>query len=102
MGGGSKKYGGSTAGGASVGNPEYRHDDLKKGRNPQTRGTKKMGKETGHGSRNTQTPSNYYVQDGKMKMQRCQAIKLRSKKASGQSSSTFKGGNPHNPHRGAY
>ncbi len=92
---------GGTMSGA-VGNPEYRHDELKKSRNPQTRGTKKTGYETGHGSRNTQTPSNYYVQDGAVKMQRCMAYKMRRNRGRGSvSSKAFKGGGD-NPYGGSY
>ena len=79
-------------GGNPKGNAEYRHDGPHKGRNPTTRGTKQTGTQTGHGSRNTQTPSNYYVQDGAMKQQRCKAEKLRARKGSGMSSAQFKGG----------
>jgi len=94
---------GGTAGGAAVGNPEYRHDDLKKGTNKQTRGSSRPGYATGHGSRNRQTPSNYYVQDGDQKMQKCMAYRMRSNKGRGSvSSSAFRSGNPHNPHRGGY
>lgn len=83
---------GGTMSGA-VGNPEYRHDGLKKDRNPQTRGTEKTGTQTGHGSRNKQTPSNYYVQDGGQKMQKCMASRMRSNKGRGSvSSKQFKGG----------
>ena len=92
----------STVGGGGVGNVEYRHDGPHKERNPQTRGTKKTGYETGHGSRNKQTPSNYYVQDGGMKMQKCMAYRMRSNKGRGSvSSRAFKGGGS-NPYGGAY
>lgn len=99
----SKSYStGGTAGVASVGNPEYRHDPLQKSKNPQTRGTDKIGYATGHGSRNKQTPSNYYVQDGQQKMQKCMAYRMRSNKGRGSvSSRAFKGGG-HNPYGGAY
>ncbi len=105
-GGGTPKYStGGTRGGASiggVGNVEYRHDELNKSRWPQTRGTKKTGYETGHGSRNKQTPGNYYVQDGPMKMQKCMVDRMRSRKSKGSvSSKSFPGGGS-NPYGGAY
>ena len=96
---------GGTRGGASiggVGNVEYRHDALNKSRWPQTRGTTKTGYETGHGSRNKQTPGNYYVQDGAMKMQKCMVDRMRSRKSRGSvSSKSFPGGGS-NPYGGAY
>ncbi len=89
---------------AAVGsNAEYRHDDVKQSRNPQTRGSTKTGYATGYGSRNKQTPDNYYVQDGASKMQKCMVEKMRTRKSPGSvSSSAFRGGYPHNPHRGGY
>lgn len=81
---------GGTVGGG-VGNVEYRHDGPHKSRNPQTRGTKRTGYATGYGSRNKQTPDNYYVQDGASKMQRSMVHRLRSNKTSGRSSSQFAG-----------
>lgn len=98
---------GGTMGGGSVGaaagsNMEYRHDGPHKSRNPTTRGTKDMGYATGHGSRNKQTPGNYYVQDGRMKMQKCMVYRMRDNSGSGESSAEMKGGSYHNPHRGGY
>ncbi len=87
----------------SVGNPEYRHDPMYKSVSRQTRGTDRIGYATGHGSRNRQTPSNYYVQDGAMKMQRCIAQVMRHKRARGSvSSHAFGKYHYHNPHRGGY
>lgn len=91
--------GGTMAGG--VGNTEYRHDGPHKSRNPTTRGTKDMGYATGYGSRNKQTPGNYYVQDGAMKMQKSMVMQMRGGNA-GVSSAEMKGGKYHNPHRGGY
>jgi len=93
---------GGTVGAAVGSNPEYRHDMPYKSRNPQTRGTKKTGYETGHGSRNKQTPGNYYVQDGAMKMQKCMVYQMRGNSSAGKSSAEMKGGKYHNPHRGGY
>jgi len=64
----------------SVGNPEYRHDPMHKSTYHQTRGTDKIGFATGHGSRNRQTPANYYVQDGAMKMQKCLVHHMRGRR----------------------
>jgi hypothetical protein len=61
-----------------------------------------MGYATGHGSRNKQTPGNYYVQDGRMKMQKCMVYRMRDNSGSGESSAEMKGGSYHNPHRGGY
>jgi len=92
----------STVGGGGVGNVEYRHDPLNKSRNPQTRGSKNTGYATGHGSRNKQTPGNYYVQDGAMKMQKCMVDRMRSNSGRGSvSSKSFPGGGS-NPYGGAY
>ncbi len=92
----------STVGGGGVGNVEYRHDPLHKSRNPQTRGSTNTGYATGHGSRNKQTPGNYNVQDGGMKMQKCMVDRLRSRSGRGSvSSKAFKGGGS-NPYGGAY
>ena len=98
------KVSASTVGVGGVGNVEYRHDGPHKPRNPTTRGTERTGYATGHGSRNKQTPSNYHVQDGSQKMQRCMAYRMRNSKASGRSSRAFRGGGglPHNPHKGGY
>lgn len=93
--------GGGSVGAAAGSNMEYRHDGPHKSRNPTTRGTKDMGYATGHGSRNKQTPGNYYVQDGRMKMQKCMIYRMRDNTDGARTTGATKGPY-HNPHRGGY
>lgn len=88
-----KKSTGGTISGAVGSNTEYRHDDVKKERNPQTRGMKKPKKAAGGPPKRITTKGKPGATGpggaNSVRKQRAAAALLRE-------------GMPHNPHRGAY
>lgn len=88
-----KKSTGGTISGAVGSNTEYRHDNVKKTRNPQTRGMKKPDKAKGGPPKRITTPGKPGDTGpwgaNPARNQRAKVAMLRE-------------GMPHNPHRGGY